>query len=578
MRYTTARLATLGVALLGAHALTGCAGGQQLNNPFTKPGELKALTSAPAPKGALSNKGKAVAQWTMQGTMPLARASAPITPTHALERLLLDKAQGKAKATEAMRCAAQQVVTFYLEHNKQPDDSLDDFIGMRCGINAPGVSWQSSTYTLDAGMTLTPEKLVAEHADKMEALLKRAIPSGAPHAEVGMFFAQRGAQAMILVASAVPKATFDDGSMVREANGSFIIKGQLHVAGQTVRAMITLGEFGYANCVTNTAVALPRFEVRCQGDPNDPWTSVQLAVGRRDELRMQTIGQLMMLKPNTPVSTYVPSQTQQLLADRLEQAAPSRPEQISGEFVELVNLVRKRAGLGPLRMELAQTATATRVAPHYFQAEADRDRARGDKLMMGLLAGWDVQGPIAGADFSSYSTGRSTTAHLLLRMLESPSGRETLLKPESDRIAAGIIAQEGALGGVISTYEPLPEESHARRVSRALERLNAARSALGRKPLNALTAHNHDAQKLAAAITSGAKSVESAANDLAQLVMVRNNRSVRIFNLTLFPLDRIDQYKELINAATFDAAIMIAPYRPEGFPWTVYAVVLVIPA
>ena len=64
---------------------------------------------------------------------------------------------------------------------------------------------------------------------------------------------------------------------------------------------------------------------------------------------------------------------------------------ISARFVEELNALRARAGLAAVSYAESESATAARVAPHYFGALLGTGpETVADVVMLGLIAGYDV--------------------------------------------------------------------------------------------------------------------------------------------------------------------------------------------
>lgn len=136
------------------------------------------------------------------------------------------------------------------------------------------------------------------------------------------------------------------------------------------------------------------------------------------------------------------------------------PAQFAAAFTEELNGVRTQAGLPPVSLEGPQSATATRVAPHYFAALAGKHEERvADVVALGLLAGWEVEGgDIRSGSFASVAVPETDDLAVLLgSTLEDPVGRFALLDPESSRLAIGSVHETSeetpVLGAVVTSYE-----------------------------------------------------------------------------------------------------------------------------
>src|SRR6202008_1325762 len=86
--------------------------------------------------------------------------------------------------------------------------------------------------------------------------------------------------------------------------------------------------------------------------------------------------------------------------------------ELSGKLLELVNQVRAQASLPAVTLSTSQSATATKLAPPYFEAfSTPAKQQEAEVIVLGLLAGWDVAGEaIHSADFTSAIAGPTRDA------------------------------------------------------------------------------------------------------------------------------------------------------------------------
>jgi hypothetical protein len=255
-------------------------------------------------------------------------------------------------------------------------------------------------------------------------------------------------------------------------------------------------------------------------------------------------------------------------------------EALDGQIAELVNRLRAEAGAAPLAFEREQSATAGALAPHFFASLFGNDpQTNADLVLLGLLAGWDVDGLIQDAHFSAAWAPQSTDlSRLLSEALESPVGRRTLLSPEVERIAVGsVVAGEGgdsSLGALFVTYALFSEREHEQHARRVRERLAAKRAERG---LGA-PRHLHDvaplAMRAASAVQAGAEP-EDALQELLEASGEALGRSVHGWIVESSDLDRIEFPEEFVARPDLELAVGVSVRRPQGEPWGRYVVMIV---
>jgi hypothetical protein len=152
----------------------------------------------------------------------------------------------------------------------------------------------------------------------------------------------------------------------------------------------------------------------------------------------------------------------------------------SARLLALVNERRAAAGLQALKLAVRESETSARLAPHYFDRQADAEVS--DKIALGLLAGWDLDGTIKAGDFySAILSGSLDPERWLSFVLEQPAARRVLLAPEARALALGSVVrtETQSMGVLISTYNFYESDDHRADVARFLAKLNEQRRGLG---------------------------------------------------------------------------------------------------
>jgi len=403
---------------------------------------------------------------------------------------------------------------------------------------------------------------------------------------------------------------------MHQASGdSIVLEGRTHAEWARIEAKHTHGSFGHGNCEVDDSVKSPQFRVECPVDPNRPATHVDISIYRPD----RALGELVLTnafwRESAESRTYRPTETSRAVMSAYSQVfgGDASPAGASGsasgdstseggstdkstdagaesreaasiderKFVELVNAVRERANLEPFAIEEAQTQTARGIADRYFRARfVDRDPETAEQIALGLIAGWDVRASIASGSFASRAVQSARPEVLVEWMLETPSGRAILLGEEFERVAVGLAAPEkgGSLGALVAAYHELPDQPPGERAQKAVETINEAREDAGSAPIEREHSLNTKIAELARKIESEQLGLQQAQRQLIIAASRHWDRKVRLDILVARTLDRMKIPERLLTAPLESAAVMVAPFRPEGAAWTSYVIFLVRPA
>jgi hypothetical protein len=245
----------------------------------------------------------------------------------------------------------------------------------------------------------------------------------------------------------------------------------------------------------------------------------------------------------------------------------------------VLNRVRKEAGLGEVAFNAQESATAARVAPHYFAAMmGEAPESNADTIVLGLRAGWQVPGLVGYGHFTSSLTRKSSDpGALLVAALNRPSGRETLLDPDIKVIAIGPVLsrQEGILAGVFSTYSLLEPTATKKEVGEVLRALNDKRKARGLGPVNLVESLQGAAAGTARSVEVGDRTPNDALEDLLQKSANAFGGGVEGWFVAADKFERLPFPDKLFTAQSARVAIGIAHYKPRGSPWGAYGVFIV---
>lgn len=168
---------------------------------------------------------------------------------------------------------------------------------------------------------------------------------------------------------------------------------------------------------------------------------------------------------------------------------PSGDAAISVVLLGGINAVRTEAALPGVRSAEAQSRTATQLAPYYFASRYGGDSAVADKVALGLLAGWDVDGMVREGHFGAQWSYERDVAAFVEAAIASPFGREALLDPQAVQIALGPLVDKDnpGFGAVFGTYAMIDATGRTDNAAAVVARLTKLRGKISRPPPAAAT-------------------------------------------------------------------------------------------
>jgi len=372
----------------------------------------------------------------------------PIRDPSPWERLLRDAAAGRAGlvvVSEAMRCTARQYGQFLLERGGLPDPNLQRFILARCG--ATGVRADIAQLEGDLAESIATPVVFDDWRSAAEKLVGGHLGAG-PRA-VGIWFGRQRRRAILLLASAPRRVRLDPVSPVPDARGVLELSGELLTPVQGVVAQVNQGAYGVAECRRDPQVPLPRFVLRCTTRPEDATEWISILARPPGRILADEVLRVLV----RPMGGA---------ARRFEQPRYGRSRPVAdapsfeGQLRDALNGLRRELHAPPLTLERRESRVARRLAPLFFGAYLGQlDPALADAVALGLMAGWEVDGPIRSANFGG--TLALETRDLqgwLGAALSEPSLRAALLEPSASRLAVGSIVPEegGAIAAVVAVY------------------------------------------------------------------------------------------------------------------------------
>jgi hypothetical protein len=245
--------------------------------------------------------------------------------------------------------------------------------------------------------------------------------------------------------------------------------------------------------------------------------------------------------------------------------------------VGVLNQVRREAGLGAVVYNADESATASRLAPHYFASlNGGVPEIVADRITLGLRAGWQIPGMVGYGHLTSalIRNTKDATA-LLVSALNRPSGRETLLAPDVKVVAVGPVLskEQSALGAVFTSYSLL-DPAQPGEVAEVLAALNSKRRERGLAPAVLVDSLQPGVTAAARAVELGQMSPEGG----LQQVLDQGASAFGAAEAWILAADAVERLpfpERLFLPSPPSIAIGVAHFRPPGSPWGAHGALIV---
>lgn len=530
---------------------------------FPEPAKLdERLAAAPAPESLLSEAVTEAEGWRIEGDLPETPAPEPHESDSPEGRLILGAAASRpsVEATAAAHCLARETADHWLRTGRYAARGHRRFLAARCGVTG-------SSLSLLAVPLAETESVDDASADLLRYLEEHLDGEGLRH--VGLAVARKdtgSGVAMLAVEHAIARL-----HIVRPKptdQGFVLVRGRILKDVRYVTGYLNQGTDRVMECERANNLSLPEFAIRCVMDPADDHASLDVVAYEPDRMLGEAVASLLVRRDDATIRDYemrpVGASTTPPNADEFARAVVSR-----------VNGIREAGGLGRLRLAASQSQKMVRAVPHFFAPDADGELQ--DLIALTMIAGWNVEGLVQDASFSSSQVRERDVSRWVAYALERPFMRHTLLAPEADALAVSALVEPGGVSALFTHYE-LFDETRPRFDDVAvaiLDRITEVRVARG---LPAPTEVRDNS-----ALQAEVDRVRTDGKDIDDALEVALRRSVRQWNhaITGFWMhvggnpgaftvpDSLLQPGELYlqAAATF--------HRAPGAPWGQYLVFLV---
>jgi hypothetical protein len=547
--------------------------GVRHESAFPSPQELEDLGDAPVPEDLFSLDVRVLDSWRLEGPFPERVGATPYSEPTAWSALLEETIRGRAGLvvpTEAMYCVARELGRFYLAHRGQPTDHLRLFITSRCHASVAQVGFGY----IDG--PVTPQHSDAQLYSHWENAVAETIRNGViggPRT-AGIWFGRSQGHAVVMVAYGYRQVRVEPFSPRVGSDGKLEIEGEVLGPAAGVKALVNRGRFGVAACESPADLKPPRFHFVCEVDRRDRATNVALTITLPSRLLSRGALSVMAWPGEETVEAY-------RLPDYARRQWVFENDRVPGDFTDLLNDVRREAGLGPVELDPVQSEIAAELAPHFFAAIFDRKpELTADLVVLGMIAGWSVDGIVQSGHFAAaWALRTNDLGRLLATALEYPVSREALLARDIDRIAVGPMLEttkgRESLAAVFGTYSLFDERGHEAIAAEVYEKLEADRRERGLGAPERLTDIAGPCQRAASHVKAGADPTDAMNVLLRQSVQILRAPvagwmgEARDFEELEFP-------EEYLTSPSLRVAVAVTYRQPEGEPWGRYVVMLVV--
>lgn len=558
------------LALAVATSAAGCAK-QTAVVHFPTLEALRRIAALPAPPPRAMAAAAQAADWTVDTSQAARTSDEPWQPSEEWGRAFqqeLSQAGRPLRLSRALSCVARELGRYHRETQHEAPLAIRTFARGACGAVVP----RSGTLSLirRVAADVSDETLRASWRAELRAQLVAKLPADA--SEVGFWFDRHGDQALATVAYAQAAHDIKSFSLVAPDNGMVTFEGRLRDQVAHVGGQINQGRFGVAKCLVDPGVAPPQFRIVCPMAPDDRTAWVQLSYARPKRVLMSLFLEALVRRSERETLTHSEPAAS-------EPSGTSEKLGFSQAVLAELNSVRSQANLGPVALAEAQSATASRVAAHYFAATRSDDQdALQDEIALGLLAGWEVAGMIRGGSFfSKLSPRQHAPTHWLHSALALPSGRATLLAPDIEQVALGTqeLGQQSGMGALITGYRLHHGTDHSADVARLLSRLIFARQGAGFAAPSALSSVQSVLDQELQHLHSGDREPRAALREVLKYASWQYGQAVAGYILRTTSLDALQIPPEVLHRPQLQVAIGITHHKPVGAAWAQYDIFVI---
>jgi hypothetical protein len=567
------KVAGLAAGCLGIAWGNGCVGfggggarSSRLSRPivdFPSQESLSTIESQPAPMPSITTGEIPAAGWTLDAHEVALDPSEPFAPRTPWETAFAaDTAQQRAQVrlTRSMSCVAREAGRFVLETRAAPPELLQQFLIAACGAVVPrvGIYWLSGEPPASA----SDDQVLAHWRAQIKNDLLVHLP--ADSTDSGFWYGRARGRAVAVMTYVANHVRWKTLGVVPDAQGGVTLEGELGEPSEYIIGYANQGRFNVEPCTFDPSVARPRFRASCHMAKDDTIGWVQLLSAPPKRVLAAPFAQILLRRT-----------TDQALSFDMRPYSDPRPVKDAADFsnaiVTTLNAVRAQAGFRPVQLSIAESARATRLAAHFFADTLAADGGeKSDRIALGLLAGWQLEGLIRDGRFSaSLSPHTHDAGQWLNTALSSPMGRAALMSPEIEALSLGtvVLSQPDSLGAVVTGYQLYHGDDHSADVRRLYSRLLAARTRLGLGMPARLGGMDRVLRLELERVKAGQRQSSQALQAVLDQGVSRFGAGMRGYVVETTSLEAFEIPEEIIRRPNLYFEIGVGHYRAPGAAW-----------
>jgi uncharacterized protein YkwD len=538
------------VLVLGsAVCIMACAGSPAplagVKSPFPTREEIAQLTVEPMPARPVRAV-RIAREWEI-GQKRAADAFAPSV----LERAWNAHAS-QATFRPELHCVAYELARYVAEQEGEPDERLRRWIAGACNVST--LDFVANAATALSAPPSVSDAQVIEAAMQPEKFLQSPLDR---KGNFGVAIIRKGTRVVVGLARmrAAETSTFSEPDAAGVVNVTTEVG-----ANDNVVALINQGAHGVAPCTPKKQEG-SRLLWSCAMAPADPFAWISLGATPKGQLLMRPIA-LALARRNRQEPIHYVSEVQSELTEDTDAS-------LAKKLFDGINQRRTEARLPKLVEAKAQSqGDNTRLAPHFFHALASANVEKADKVLLGLMAGWDVAGTIRNASvFGSFQSGAKAPSAWLLSALETPMGRHSLLSTDAQQLALGVttVSTLGGLGVLVSCYTVFEGRDHATDAKLFVAHVNALRAQKGLPPATWVDA-SEALHKAVMRTDQGAPPIDVMRDALDQETEQRQSRVIGITSPT-FSIEGMKLDPAFLELPKMTLMVEVTHAKAPNLPW-----------
>lgn len=514
-------------------------------------------------------------RWELAGPFPATLGAGAVTdasPFTALLRAQTDRTGGRAVVSASMQCAAREIGRYLLRHEGSVPEPFASFVAGRCGGLNAHVGYASSRGTADPNAS--EATLAAEFRAELAREIAQVIDPARGPQNVGVWFGRDGDRILVALAVEPRRVALEPVPVAPDAQGQVTFQGRLLETAQRVVGQINQGEYESTACELDPAVRLPLFRMRCPVRAGDAAARVELSALPPGRFLSHTVLSAVVGAGRDESRTF------EVTADDPTRTARDA-QQARDVLTALVNEARQRAGVPPLDLAARESDTACQVTPVYFANAlgADGAESANDRLALGMMAGWDVDGAMIreGRFITMGGVADNNLARWVAWTLERPLGRTVLLDRGLRQVALCPWMNDGQVQGVLwSSYALYDDAEVPAEVEAVYRRLDAARRARGVNPAERLTALHAMMKTEAQTFARGGRGLDATLQVMLDRAVEATQSSMRGIVIPTSELDSIEFPRAVVEDPAARVAVQLVHWRAPDAAWGQAVVFLLV--